>query len=73
MSELDYKRMVEEIDKIVNNEDFGNLELSLMPKSKPYTQKEAGKMMKMLGQVYRVAHCVTCTACARRYMIKDNK
>ena len=65
---LDYLKMLREIDKLVNNDwGFEMIDCKMMPKAKPFTQKEAKEMSQRLGQIYLISHCITCTACQIRY------
>ena len=67
---LDTERMVREIDKIVNSDwGFEMVDCRRMPDSKPFTQKEAEEMSDALGEIYRIAHCISCKACQSKYKI----
>ena len=66
---LDYKKMVDEIDDLVETDFCFDMELKQLPKSKPITKKEALEMVKILGQIYMISHCNTCKACQGRYVI----
>lgn len=65
---LDLKRMVKEIDKLVNNDFCEDMECHLIPKSKPFTQKEAEKMADIISKVYSVSHCLHCGSCQTKYL-----
>jgi hypothetical protein len=71
MAKLDYKRMVKEIDELVNT-DFGeHMSWKLMPHSNPYTQEETEQMATILGQVYMISHCIhCCKSCQKKYLLK---
>lgn len=69
-TKLDYKKMVQDIDKLVNNDwsyEMGLKQLNNLPR---YTQKEAEKMAQVIGQAYLISHCLTCKACWNKYKIK---
>ncbi len=67
---LNYKKMVQDIDKLVNNDWCENMEIKLLPKSEPFTQKEARQMAELIARVYSISHCIFCQACGRKYKIK---
>ncbi len=67
---LNYKQMLVEILPLAENDFVYDMELKLIPDSKPYTQKEAKEMAKLLASVYSIAHCLHCTACGKKYLIK---
>lgn len=70
---LDYKKMVKEIDKLVNNDFCFDMDcLQGLPKRRPFTQKEAKQMAQIIGSVYTIAHCVDCTACQGRYKLNKS-
>lgn len=66
--ELNYKKMVEDVDNIVESDFCFDMDCKLMPNSKKYTQREAKAMAEIIGRIYLIAHCVTCTACQKKYM-----
>ena len=68
MKELNYKKMLEDIDKLVETDFAFDMECKQLPNSKPYTQKEAKEMQSLLGQVYLISHCLHCTACQTKYL-----
>lgn len=67
---LDYKKMVEEIEDLVSTDFFLDMELKTIPKSKPYTQREAKIMAETISKVYSISHCTTCTSCQIKYLKK---
>ena len=65
---LDYLKMLTEIDKLVDNDwGFEIIDCKNMPNAKPFTQKEAREMSKVLGQIYSIAHCISCPPCQGKY------
>lgn len=67
--ELDYKKMLERINKIeednihfLDDMDFRRL------KKRPFTQEESEKMSEILSSYYRIFHCIHCTACREDWM-----
>lgn len=66
---LNYKKMCEDIDKLVNNDWNYDMECRRLVKPPKYTQKEIDKMVDVLGQVYLISHCIHCKACQRKYLI----
>ena len=65
---LNYKKMIEEVDKLISDDFLSEMELRLLPKSKAITQKEAKVLIKRLLNVYSISHCVTCRACQTKYL-----
>ena len=69
---LPYKKMIQAIDKIVNN-DWGynmiDMKMNLHSENKYYTftQEEAIQMSQALGRIYQIAHCVDCTCSPNLY------
>lgn len=64
---LDYKKMVKDIDKLVNNDTCFNLEMYFMPNSKEVSQEDAKKAIEIIGQVYMISHGIACSACNKKY------
>lgn len=59
--------MLQEIDELVGTNFLHDMDMKGLPKSKPYTQKEAEEMSKILGQVYMISHAIHCKPCGRKY------
>ena len=70
MKKLDYKKMVEDIDNLVETDFHAEMELKQLPDSKRYTQAEAKEMQHTIGKVYLISHCIHCRACQGKYLIK---
>ena len=70
MKKLNYKKMVEDINRIVSTDFLFNMECKELPHATSYTQEDAGEMSDILGQVYSIAHCIRCESCQREYLIK---
>ena len=68
MGKLDLKRMIKEIDSLVENDFCADMEMKLIFKSKAYTQKEAKEMADIISSVYSISHCIHCEACAKKYI-----
>ena len=71
-----YKKMLEDIDKIVNN-DWGfdmvdgkakEAREGKITKWDKFTQKEAQEMSEALGKIYKISHGVHCV-CGDKYLI----
>ena len=62
--------MLEDIDKLVNNDWNEDMECRRLDKPPKYSQKEIDKMVNVLGQVYLISHCLSCESCAKKYKIK---
>ena len=66
MKEVNYKAMVIDIDNLLESDwAFEMIDGKNLPGAKPFTQKEAKEMSKVLGQIYMIAHCVHCKACRK--------
>lgn len=70
MKKLDYKKMLKEIDKIMQTDFMFEMDCKALPNSKPFTQKEAKKMRDELMKIYKISHCIHCSACNDKYKIK---
>ena len=68
MKKLNYKKMVEDICKLVETDFHADMELRHLPDSEPYTQEETRKMQDTIGKVYLISHCISCTACQVKYL-----
>ena len=69
---LNYLKMLQEIDVLVNNDFCNEMEYNSVLNSKytrKYTQKEAKQMADLLGKVYSISHCIHCKMCQRKYLI----
>ena len=66
---LDYKKMVSDIDYLVNNYFCADMEMRLIPNSQKYTQEESKKMSDIIARVYSISHCISCSACSQKYKI----
>lgn len=60
--------MIVDINEIVNNEWYAEMEMKLLPRSRPFTQKEAKEMCKAIGDVFLIAHGITCV-CGDKYRV----
>jgi hypothetical protein len=67
---LNYKKMVEDIDKIVNNDLCADLEMRLMPNQGEISQEDAKTAIDIIGKVYMISHGITCSACNKKYITK---
>ena len=65
---LDYKKMLEDICSLVENDWSFEMELHRIPPEKPFTQKEAREMEDCIGNVYLIAHGIHCV-CGGKYKI----
>lgn len=67
---LDYKKMIKAVDKIMQTDFMFEMDCKSMPNPTPFTQEEAEKMRDELMKIYTISHCVSCTACNNKYLIK---
>ena len=63
---LDLKRMLQDIDLLVNTDFCEEMESKSSSKI-AYTYKEAKKMAKIIASVYSISHCITCKSCGNKY------
>jgi len=68
---LDYKKMVNDIGKLVWTDFVADMECKLRLHEKPgiFTQKEAQKMSFILSEIYSISHCLWCSACGGKYKV----
>jgi len=57
---LNYKKMLEDICLLVENDFFFDMDTRNVPNPKPFTQEEAKQMCKIIGEVYSIAHGIHC-------------
>lgn len=62
--------MIKEVNKIMQTDFMFDMDCKSLPNQKPFTQKEAKKMRDELMKIYSISHCVSCTACNSKYLIK---
>jgi hypothetical protein len=67
---LDYKKMLEDINSLVDNDWRLDIDSRFLPDSKSFTQKEAVEMAIVLMKIYQISHGIRCSACNRKYQIK---
>lgn len=70
---LDYKRMVEEIDKLANT-DFGEdmsfkANVTVNGEYREISQEDARKMANIIGSIYLISHSIHCSNCGKKYKI----
>lgn len=66
-NELNYKLMVEDIDKEVQT-DFAFDMSNKLGFGHEFTQEDAKGMAQIINAVYTIAHCNTCKACNKKYL-----
>jgi len=64
---LDYKKMIKEIDALVQTDFSFDMECKLLDGK--FTQKEAKQMADLISRVYSISHCLHCEACQTKYKI----
>ena len=62
MTKLNYKKMIKDINDLVDTDFGAEMEMKELPKSKPFTQKEAKKMARIIAKVYIISHQIYCKA-----------
>jgi len=66
---INYKKMIEDVNKLVQTDFCFEMDCKLIPDSDKYTQKEAEEMADLIGKVYMISHCISCQACNVKYRI----
>lgn len=69
-TELDYKKMLQDIDELVSTDFVFDMDCHNLPTSEKFTQKESLEMARLLGRVYSIAHGIHCKACQTKYIKK---
>ena len=64
---MNYKKMVQDINKLVDNDFSFDMELKLIPNNKKYTQEESLEMANLISKVFGISHCLTCEGCGIKY------
>ncbi len=62
--------ILSDICDLVETDFAAEMEMRLMPGSKPYTQSEASEMAKDIAKIYSLAHQIYCQACRENYLIE---
>ena len=65
---LNYKKMVEDIDELVETDFCFDMDCRAIHPKQPFTHEESIKMRDILMKIYSIAHCNTCTACQGKYL-----
>lgn len=69
---VNYKRMVKDIDNLVNNDWCAEMEMTYkMPGAKPITQEDAIEMLDTILKVYSISHQRTCSAHGAKYRLSQ--
>jgi hypothetical protein len=70
---LQYKKMVEDICKLVETDFCGSMEMNLIPRKdgtfREISQENARELIDIVSKVYLIAHCIHCEACQHRYSV----
>lgn len=72
MKELDYWKMVRDIDSLVSSEFCEEVSCKA-GFDREISQEEAKTMANIIGKVYLISHCISCCACDTKYKINDIK
>jgi len=67
----DFKKMVKDIDELLQTDEAAALvdHIHWIHPEAEFTQEDAAKMSKLLGQIYQIAHGITCV-CGNKYEVK---
>jgi len=66
MSKYNHKKMLRDINKIVNSDWAFDIDCLAMHPEREITQEVAWQMQKAIGDIYSIAHCTTCSTCRAR-------
>jgi hypothetical protein len=66
MKKLNYKKMLQDICELVENDFSAEMEAKLL--GARFTQGEAADMAGLIAKVYSISHCLHCEACQHRYL-----
>lgn len=70
MKKLNYKKMIEEIDKLTKSDFMFDMDCKAIHPKEPFTHEDSTKMRDILMEIYSIAHCNTCTPCQTKYLIE---
>ena len=76
---LDYKKMVEDINELVDNDFVADMERISLEKENikithpRFSQDDAKEMAKILTKIYVISHAFYCPACMGKYEIRGIK
>lgn len=68
MKELDYKKMIGEVNELVSTDFMFDMDCKSMREPHAFTYEESEAMRKTLLKIYTIAHCTTCAACQTKYL-----
>jgi len=66
---LDYKKMLQEIDELVQDDFCLQMETESNLKSPKFTTEDSKKMARKICDVYVIAHSIHCAFCDKKYRI----
>lgn len=70
---LDYKKMLKDIDNLVNNDTVFSLEVYRCPTTQEFKQEEVNQMLDIILDVYKISHTLHCKACRKsKYLLTTN-
>lgn len=65
--QLDYKKMLKEIDVLVETDFVFDMDCRALHPEQAFTHKEATEMRDILTSIYSIVHCIHCKACQSKY------
>jgi len=68
MKKLDYKKMLQEIDELVQTDFCMDMDSRLIRKRPLFTKRESVEMAILIGRIYSISHCISCSACNKKYL-----
>jgi succinate dehydrogenase/fumarate reductase-like Fe-S protein len=69
-AKLDYKRMLQEINDLLQSDFVFDMSCRLASEPPVFSPEEAEQMASLLGRLYSISHCISCTSCNGKYQIK---
>lgn len=69
VKELDYKRMLGDINGLVDNDFCASMDAKTYSCENEFTREDSVEMARILARVYSISHCIHCKACAEKYLL----
>jgi hypothetical protein len=72
---LNYLKMLEDINKLVETDYCAELEMYLIPElnkdmNREIPQEDARNAIDIVSKVYSISHAIHCEPCASKYLVK---
>lgn len=73
MKELNYKKMLEEVNALVQTDFLFDLDTKSLNDNPTCTLEEIEEMRNTLLKIYGISHCTICSACQTKYLLPDKE